>query len=185
MHHGRNMRPLQRQCAIATCRQRRNIPLSDIFFLTVPNRGGGTRKDGGYVCPACGADNHIPANHLPKGILPQLLSREATVKPGVAKVGQTSAPPAWAIGPAARAMLITALGKAAENPSHDIVVMAREAGVMLDFGVDEEDLEIDRFLNYLDEIEADLVIIATAEGAKDGWKLVFDPTAGAASLIGG
>lgn len=182
MHHGRNMRPLQRQCAIATCRQRRNIPLSEIFFLTVPNRGGGTRKDGGYVCPACGADNHIPANHLPKGLLPQLLSREATVKQNLTKGGQSSAP-AWAIGPAARAMLITALGKAAENPSHDILVMAREAGALLDFGVDEDDLKIDRFLNYLDEIDAEIVIITGTEELGESWKLIFHPTAGAASLI--
>ena len=66
-------RPLQRRCQ--HCRRVQDVRLPALYHVVVPNKGGGTRRDGGYDCRVCGTANVIPANEMPQGLVLQLPSR--------------------------------------------------------------------------------------------------------------
>jgi hypothetical protein len=65
-------RPLQRRCT--QCRRVQEVRLPSLYHVVVPNKGGGTRRDGGYDCRFCGTANAIPANEMPQGLLVSLPS---------------------------------------------------------------------------------------------------------------
>jgi hypothetical protein len=67
-------RPLQRRCA--QCRRVQEVRLAALYHIVVPNRGGGTRRDGGYDCRFCGTANPIPATEMPQGLVATLPSRD-------------------------------------------------------------------------------------------------------------
>lgn len=49
--------------------------LASLYHVVVPNKGGGTRRDGGYDCRHCGFANQIPASEMPQGLLSVLPSQ--------------------------------------------------------------------------------------------------------------
>lgn len=82
-------RPLQRRCT--HCRRIQEVRLTALYHVVVPNKGGGTRRDGGYDCRFCGTPNVIPSGEMPLGLVLQLPSR-ADLQAADTKAPETQAP---------------------------------------------------------------------------------------------
>ncbi len=93
----RLLRPLQRRCA--QCRRVQEVRLPALYHVVVPNKGGGTRRDGAYDCRFCGTPNEIPASALPQGLLVELPSRSALIAAAAAPSPADPAPPAAVAAP--------------------------------------------------------------------------------------
>lgn len=230
--------PLQAQCSAPSCRRRMTIPISDVYFVISPSKGGGTHKDAGWDCPKCGHENVTPASFLRRGVLATLGTRESVlaatapepIPAPVAEVAASAIPEApvavvvheraeqrerhdatvtvtidldkvdrqpeadkgsepktldaapahvWKLGREAHFALVAALGRAVADPSADVMVLGRdEDGMLDDFGSEDEDLQIDRFYEWLAECRAELAIIGGENADGSLWKVIVHPKAG-------
>ncbi len=198
---GRMARPLQRKCA--SCRRSQTVALSVLYYVTVPNKGGGTRRDGGFDCRFCGHQNLVPPNELPAGILTTLPSQAdrlhatetppasvvsapvptpvptAPVKPAVKAKPQANAvkPPAWVTGAEARQLLLGAYQR-----SKEATAFTRRADGTLQVATLEPPKAGTDLIAWLDQIACELLVLSGANGDGSRWKAVFHPSAGAATL---
>ncbi len=199
-------RPLQRRCA--QCRRVQDVRLPALYHVVVPNKGGGTRRDGGYDCRFCGAANIIPATEMPQGLVLQLPSHAqqiaaaaeaksgALVAPEMAKepatpppvvtpprpVAKRLPPPAWIVGAKAQATLTSAFARAGADRDGFCTAFVRGPDGALRL-VDPRDRIADgELLDWLDRSACELLVLGGAGGDGSRWKAVFHPVAGAVTL---
>ena len=198
---GRLLRPLQRKCT--SCRRSQTVALDVLYYVTVPNKGGGTRRDGGFDCRFCGRQNLIPPNELPAGILTSLPSQadrlatperhppsaaSAPVPAPVAIVPAAPAmkakppavqakPPVWATGATARQLLLSAYQRSKESTAFTRGADGALQAGALDLPKSGVDL-----VAWLDRNVCELLVLGGANGDGSRWKAVFHPVAGAATL---
>jgi hypothetical protein len=85
----------------------------------------------------------------------------------------------WKLGREAHFALVAALGRAVADPEADVMVLGRnEEGMLDDFGSEDEDLQIDRFYDWLAECRAELAIIGGENADGSLWKVIVHPKAG-------
>lgn len=201
-------RPLQRRCA--HCRRVQDVRLSALYHVVVPNKGGGTRRDGGYDCRFCGSVNIIPATEMPQGLVLQLPSREeqiAAKAPAPTEPVQSATPasdaepptpaiatpapprppakrlaaPSWIVGAKARAILATAFARVATAKDGICTAFVRTDGAPKLVDPRGEIASGD-ILDWLDRTACELLVLGGSETDGSRWKAIFHPLAGAATL---
>ena len=198
-------RPLQRRCA--QCRRVQDVRITALYHVVVPNKGGGTRRDGGYDCRFCGHENVIPATEMPQGILialpdhaEQRRAAEAakapddpepavTPTPGpkkkppapVVSKAKAAPPPTWIVGTAARKLLVDAHDRSERDPRGLCSAYLRAEDGALEV-VDIRGRIDGDILGWLDGAACELLVLAGGHADGSRWKAVFHPLAGAATL---
>ncbi|QXQ07182.1 hypothetical protein KX816_03805 [Sphingosinicellaceae bacterium] len=174
-----------------------------LYYVTVPNKGGGTRRDGGFNCRFCGQQNLVAPNELPVGVLTTLPSQAdrllatetsaanpvsapvpapvpaAPVKSAVKAKPQanTVKPPAWVTGAEARQLLLGAYQRTKE-----LTAFTRRADGTLQAGTLVPPKAGTDLIAWLDQIACELLVLGGVNGDGSRWKAVFHPSAGAATL---
>jgi hypothetical protein len=194
-------RPLQRRCI--SCRRPQTVALNVLYYVTVANTRGGTKRDGGFDCRFCGHQNLVPSRELPGGILTSLPSQgdrllairnspthvandPAPVPASIALAKTPSKtnppristkPPVWVTGAAARQLLLTR-----HQQSNEATIFTRRTDGTLQVGaLSPRGAGID-FVVWLDEIACELLVLGGQNSDGSRWKAVFHPSAGAAAL---
>ena len=203
-------RPLPRRCA--QCRRVQEVRLAALYHIVVPNRGGGTRRDGGYDCRFCGTANPIPATEMPQGLVATLPSRDeqraaATAVPQpvadaaerapppvrpaqpiparathLPRPDRIAPPPAWVVGDAAHAMLKDAVRRTRRATDGFCTGYVRDAAGLLIVVELRDRLEPDTILAWLDHSRCELLVLGCTDPDGSRWKAIFHPLAGAATL---
>ncbi|MDB5738016.1 MAG: hypothetical protein JWO65_1684 [Sphingomonas bacterium] len=203
-------RPLHRRCA--QCRRVQEVRLHALYHVVVPNKGGGTRRDGGYDCRFCGTANIIPVGEMPQGLVLRLPSREQIIAasvarepaapdeppalvpapsvpqspPAPAKPVRSAAPapaPVWIVGVKAQAALLDGFGRASRDPGGTCTAFLRASdGALVPIDARNQ-IDDGDILRWLDRSGCELLVLGGSEPDGRRWKAVFHPIAGAATLV--
>ena len=202
-------RPLQRRCA--HCRRVQDVRLPALYHVVVPNKGGGTRRDGGYDCRFCGTANIIPASEMPQGLVLQLPSR-AELLPVAATSAETPnasgsetddveapapspspaapprpavkrvPPPAWIVGAKAQTTLVKAFERSKADSDGLCTAFVRTDGGVPALVDPRDQVDDGDLLDWLDRNACELLVLGGSGADGSRWKAVFHPFAGAATL---
>jgi len=196
----RSTRPLGRLCTNRACNRRSEIPLHHLYFLMVagrsPSRMGGSCKEAAFDCPKCGHQNLIPSAHLPKGTLGQIPSRQRWLEKQAQRMAEVSlASPekrqayGWQTGAESKAALEIAIRKVANDATADIIILVGA-------GQEAEDivkkhphlkqaihLQPARLLPFLDEKEAQMMVLGGRNPNGSQWRMIFNPRLGVSSIF--
>lgn len=173
------MPPQQVVCGSPSCKRRQNVPLTDLYWVQVRNRSGGSHREAACRCRVCKHEIAIPPAYLRKGVLQMLQSKaehdsSRTPDPRPA----TDDLPAWRIGADALAMLDSAIGRIATGGG-DLIGLTVEDGVQL---IVEMPSDRKGILETLDEEGCHLLVGCGPNPDGSKWQVVLHPASGATTL---